>query len=71
VRSERDLIMWCILNAASNIVVRSLRDRAIGGRIWTALAGPVAGAFIASVMAASMWRALSGRGQVWKGRVIR
>jgi hypothetical protein len=71
VRSERDLIVWCSLNAASNIVVRSLRDRAIGGRIWTALAGPVAGAFIASVMAASMWRALSGRGQVWKGRVIR
>lgn len=70
-RSERNLALWCALNAAGNIAVRGLRDRTIGARTWTAFAGPIAGAFIASVMTASTWRALSGRGQVWKGRVIR
>ena len=70
-RRERDLAVWCALNAAGNIAVRALRDRAIGARTWSALAAPVAGVFIASVMTASMWRALSGRGQIWKGRVIR
>jgi glycosyltransferase involved in cell wall biosynthesis len=71
VRSERALAVWCALNAASNVVVRALRDRAIGAKTWSAVAAPVAGAFIASVMAASMWRSLSGLGQVWKGRTIR
>jgi hypothetical protein len=71
VRSERALAAWCAVNATSNIIVRSLRDRAIGARTWSALAAPVAGTFIASVMAASMWRSLSGLGQVWKGRTIR
>lgn len=70
-KPEQIVVLWCTLNAAGNIVVRALRDRAIGARTWTALGAPLAGAFIASVMAASMWRALSGRGQVWKGRVIR
>ncbi|HEY5093844.1 MAG TPA: glycosyltransferase family 2 protein [Candidatus Eremiobacteraceae bacterium] len=70
-RSERTLVVWCALNAAANVAVRALRDRAIGARTWTALAAPLAGAFITSVMWASMWRALSGRGQLWKGRVIR
>jgi hypothetical protein len=70
-RSERALAVWCSLNAAANIAVRALRDRSVGAKTWTAFAAPIAGAFIASVMTASMWRALSGRGQVWKGRVIR
>jgi hypothetical protein len=68
---ERALALWCALNATANVAVRALRDRAIGARTWSALAAPVAGAFIASVMAASMWRAVSGLGQVWKGRTIR
>lgn len=70
-KQERSLAVWCALNAAANIAVRALRDRAIGARTWTAFGAPLAGAFIASVMAASMWRAVSGLGQVWKGRVIR
>jgi hypothetical protein len=70
-RPERALALWCALNAAANVIVRALRDRAIGATTWSALAAPVAGAFIASVMAASMWRALSGLGQMWKGRTIR
>jgi glycosyltransferase involved in cell wall biosynthesis len=70
-RSERALASWCALNAAAHVAVRVLRDRAIGARTWSALAAPVAGVFIASVMAASMWRSLRGHGQVWKGRVIR
>jgi glycosyltransferase involved in cell wall biosynthesis len=70
-RPERRLALWCGLNAAAYIAVRALRDRAIGARTWSALAAPVAGAFIASVMAASMWRSVTGLGQVWKGRTIR
>jgi hypothetical protein len=68
---ERALALWCGLNVAANVAVRALRDRAIGAKTWSALAAPVAGAFIASVMAASMWRSLSGIGQRWKGRTIR
>jgi hypothetical protein len=69
--SERALALWCSLNAAAYVAVRALRDRAIGANTWTALAGPLAGVFVAAVMSASMWRSLSGRGQEWKGRVIR
>ena len=69
-RSERALATWCALNATANVAVRALRDRAIGANTISALAAPLAGAFIASVMAASMLRSLFGRGQVWKGRVI-
>jgi hypothetical protein len=68
---ERALALWCGLNVAANVAVRALRDRAIGVKTWSALAAPVAGAFIASVMAASMWRSLRGIGQRWKGRTIR
>ena len=70
-RTERDLAFWCTLNAAAYTAVRALRDRAIGANTWTALAGPLAGVFVAAVMSASMWRSLTGRGQEWKGRVIR
>lgn len=70
-QSERALALWCALNAAAYVAVRALRDRAIGARTRSALAAPVAGAFIASVMAASMWRAVCGIGQIWKGRTIR
>jgi hypothetical protein len=69
-RSERALATWCALNASANFVVRALRDRAIGANTLSAFAAPLAGAFIASVMTASMLRSLFGRGQVWKGRVI-
>jgi glycosyltransferase involved in cell wall biosynthesis len=70
VRSERALATWCSLNAVANVAVRALRDRAIGANTLSAFAAPLAGAFIASVMSASMLRSLLGRGQVWKGRVI-
>jgi glycosyltransferase involved in cell wall biosynthesis len=70
-RSESFLALLCALNAAANVAVRALRDRTIGANTWTAFAGPVAGVFIASVMTASMYRSLRGRGQTWKGRTIR
>jgi glycosyltransferase involved in cell wall biosynthesis len=70
-RGERALGLWCALNVAANVAVRAVRDRAIGAKTWSAIAAPVAGVFIASVMAASMWRSLNGLGQVWKGRTIR
>jgi hypothetical protein len=70
-RPERQLVLVCAFNAAANFAVRAIRDRMIGAKTWTAGAAPVAGVFIASVMTASMWRSVSGRGQIWKGRTIR
>jgi len=70
VRPERALASWCALNALANVAVRAVRDRSIGAKTWSAIAAPLAGAFIAAVMSASMLRSLCGRGQVWKGRVI-
>ncbi|HKW44375.1 MAG TPA: glycosyltransferase family A protein [Candidatus Eremiobacteraceae bacterium] len=70
-RGERSLAFACAFNTAAGFAVRALRDRMIGAKTWTAAAAPVAGVFMASVMAASMWRSLSGRGQTWKGRTIR
>ncbi len=67
---ERKLATLCALCAAANFTTRALRDGAIGTNPWTALGAPVAGAFIASVMLASAWRGVTGRGQVWKDRVI-
>ncbi len=56
----------------ATVVIRLLRDKAIGfdTDFMSVAATPIAGLFAASVMAASAWRVLSGRGQVWKGRTI-
>lgn len=61
------------VSTVATLLVRLIRDPAIGMRTTTTsvLLTPVAGAFAAAVMAASAWRILSGRGQVWKGRTIR
>jgi chlorobactene glucosyltransferase len=69
----------CMLAAASavsvaaTVLVRLIRDPAVGIKTTatSVLLTPAAGAFTATVMAASAWRILSGRGQVWKGRTIR
>jgi len=67
---ESKLAMYCAASAAGCVVTRTLRDRSIGANPLTALGAPIAGAFIAGVMLAAAWRDLTGRGQVWKDRVI-
>jgi GT2 family glycosyltransferase len=67
---ESKLAMCSAASAAACVATRALRDRSIGANPLTALGAPIAGAFIASVMLAAAWRDLTGRGQVWKDRVI-
>jgi glycosyltransferase involved in cell wall biosynthesis len=67
---ESKLAAYCAASAAACVVTRALRDRSIGANPLTVLGAPIAGAFIASVMLAAAWRSLTGRGQVWKERVI-
>ncbi|MBC5823997.1 MAG: glycosyltransferase [Candidatus Eremiobacteraeota bacterium] len=67
---ERTLAGLCAFGVGAALVVRALRDPAVGARSPAILGTPVAGAFIAAVMAASAWRTLSGRGQTWKDRTI-
>lgn len=67
---ERKLAMYCTASAAGCFVTRRLRDRSIGANPLTAFGAPFAGVFIAGVMLAAAWRDLTGRGQVWKDRVI-
>jgi hypothetical protein len=70
---ERALAALSSASVAATILVRTLRDPAIGVKtdVLSVLCTPLAGLFAASVMAASAWRAISGRGQEWKGRIIR
>ncbi|MDQ2818199.1 MAG: glycosyltransferase family 2 protein [Candidatus Eremiobacteraeota bacterium] len=69
-RGQGVLAVLCGLAAVCAICVRRLRDPAVGAPPSAALGTPLAGAYIAAVMAASAWRCLSGRGQTWKGRTI-
>jgi chlorobactene glucosyltransferase len=72
-RRRRKLASVCAISSLSTIVVRLIRDRPIGFRTdaMSILTTPLAGVFVVSVMAASAWGIVSGRGQVWKGRTIR
>jgi glycosyltransferase involved in cell wall biosynthesis len=67
---ESKLAMYSGATAAACVVTRALRDRSIGANPLTAFGAPIAGLFIAGVMIAAAWRDLTGRGQVWKDRVI-
>jgi cellulose synthase/poly-beta-1,6-N-acetylglucosamine synthase-like glycosyltransferase len=70
---ERALAALASTSVAATTLVRILRDPAIGVKTeaLSVLCTPLAGLFAASVMAASAWRIVSGRGQVWKDRIIR
>jgi hypothetical protein len=67
---ETRLATYCAATMAACVVTRSVRDRSIGSNTLTVLGTPIAGAFIVGVMMAAAWRDLTGRGQVWKDRVI-
>lgn len=70
---KKKLALVCGAAVASTVIVRRLRDPLVGMKpdAQSLLATPLAGIFIAAVMTASAWRAISGRGQTWKGRTIR
>lgn len=70
---ERATAGCAAVSVASTVLVRILRDPAIGVKTdaLSIICTPLAGLFAASVMAASAWRIVSGRGQEWKGRIIR
>ena len=72
-RTQRRLALACATCVAATAVVRATRDRAIGFRtdLMAIVLTPVGGIFAAAVMAASAWRSESGKGQLWKGRLIR
>jgi hypothetical protein len=69
---RRGLAWAAAISMGAGIVCRLLRDPTFGIRSTadSLLAMPVAGLFAASVMVASAWNVISGRGQRWKGRVI-
>lgn len=60
------------VSVAATVLVRLIRDPAVGLQTTATsiLLTPASGIFAAAVMAASAWRILSGRGQVWKDRTI-
>jgi cellulose synthase/poly-beta-1,6-N-acetylglucosamine synthase-like glycosyltransferase len=70
---QRALAHVCAISSLSTIVVRLIRDRTIGFRTdaLSLATTPLAGLFMAAVMTASAWGIISGRGQRWKGRMIR
>ncbi|HXW51641.1 MAG TPA: glycosyltransferase family 2 protein [Candidatus Acidoferrales bacterium] len=72
-RLEKMLVTVNGASMLATVLVRLLRDPAIGVRTdaISIACTPLAGLFAASVMAASAWRVISGRGQEWKGRLIR
>lgn len=71
-RHERWLGALSATSVGATILVRLIRDRAIGIKTTaiSVLGTPLAGLFAASVMAASAWNVETGRGQQWKGRTI-
>lgn len=71
-REERGIGALAAISVGSTILVRLVRDRAIGIKTTaiSVLGTPLAGLFAASVMAASAWNVETGRGQQWKGRTI-
>lgn len=70
---QRALAGVCAISSLSTILVRLIRDRTIGFRTdaMSIATTPLAGLFMAAVMTASAWSIISGRGQRWKGRMIR
>jgi chlorobactene glucosyltransferase len=70
--SERTLLAANATSLAAMILARAARDPVMGIKtsLESILLSPLAGMFIAAVMAASAWRIISGRGQEWKGRRI-
>ena len=70
--SERTLVAANATSLAAMILARVARDPAMGIKtsLESILLSPLAGMFIAAVMAASAWRIISGRGQEWKDRRI-
>jgi hypothetical protein len=72
-RRQRALAGACAVSTLSTILIRLVRDRAIGFRTdaMSIATTPLAGLFMAAVMTASAWSIISGRGQRWKGRMIR
>jgi chlorobactene glucosyltransferase len=69
---ERKLAVASATSIGAMLVARLARDPSVGIKTTAAsiLLSPIAGVFIAAVMAASAWRVISGRGQQWKGRTI-
>lgn len=72
-RRERQLAFVCGVSVGGIAIVRAARDRSIGARtsFVSLLTTPIGGLFAAAVMTASAWRVQTGKGQIWKGRVIR
>ncbi len=69
---RRGLAWAAAISMGAGVACRLLRDPTFGIRTTadSLAAMPIAGMFAASVMMASAWNVISGRGQRWKGRVI-